>query len=1039
MIKKLLFVVLITGFTFSAQAQKGKAKPAGGKSSGPSTLNIDFSKIKKGSGSGRTFDIPFYPKPLGRILPSSPVATIKTYSAAGLPVWIEGDLMKADKINRSDVKATAIDFIKLNAKALQIIDADAEWKVSSTIDDENNISHTKLQQYFNGIEVWNSEVNFHTKDGIPYLFNGRYIPTPSKLNTAPSITLDQALSIAKNIRPIQNYTASQLQFISDAPISGKLVIYTEIDKNGDGRLAYMITAHPNLVSTYQYFIDAHSGVLIDEIKSSCAIHHDNCDHHTDVNLHLSEVNHQSDNHIISPPLDGPFTATAQDLNGINRTINTYQVGSTYYLIDGSRPMFSGTSGLPDDPKGAIWTIDAGNKSPENSNFGVSHVQSNNNSWNSKAAVSAHYNGGIAYEYFRTRFNRNSINGKGGTVISIINVTESNGSGMDNAFWNGSAMFYGNGNTGFKPLAGSLDVAGHEMSHGVIQETANLTYQGESGALNESFADVFGVLIDRDDYRLGEEVVKLSQFPSGALRDVSNPHNGGSSLNDSGYQPAHMNEKYNGSQDNGGVHINSGIVNFAFYKIATQLGKDDAEKIYYAALTKYLTKSSQFIDCRNAVIQAGKDLFGANSPKIGQIENSFAEVGIGQGSGTTQPPDYVVNPGEDFILFGNPALTELNLAQVSNSQITKLNYNNGLYSKPSVSDDGSLAVFVGKDKVMYFIEFDWSLAQYNIGVLEGQNDWKNVVVSKDGLRIAALLDIEVPKIYVFDLVSNTYQEYKLYNPTTGNGGIFTGDVEFADAMEFDHTGQYLMYDALSSLGFLGTSYWDIGFLSVWNKSTNNYGNGDIEKLFSSLPDGVSVGNPVFSKNSPNVIAFDYIEESFNTIFQLWGANIETGDADIIFENTTYSYPCFSKDDKYIIFNAKSNNGNDVIGINQLASNKISPSGNADIFIDNSTWGAWFATGERVINSVISNRTLGDDISIHPNPVKDVAEITWTSKEAASGKVNVIDSKGQVVLTQKIDLKNGKNKESIKLNMLPPGAYFIEAQKNQLHKSMKIMKH
>src|SRR5215203_7409311 len=98
--------------------------------------------------------------------------------------------------------------------------------------------------------------------------------------------------------------------------------------------------------------------------------------------------------------------------------------------------------------------------------------------------------------------------------------------MDNAFWNGSAMFYGNGNSSFRQLERGLDVAGHEMSHGVIQNTANLEYIGQSGALNESYADVFGAMIDRNDWQIGEDVVLPAVFPSGALRDLSNPNNGG---------------------------------------------------------------------------------------------------------------------------------------------------------------------------------------------------------------------------------------------------------------------------------------------------------------------------------------------------------------------------------------------------------------------------------------------------------------------------------------------------------------------------------
>ena len=104
--------------------------------------------------------------------------------------------------------------------------------------------------------------------------------------------------------------------------------------------------------------------------------------------------------------------------------------------------------------------------------------------------------------------------------------EDDGSGLDNAYWNGKAMFYGNGATSFKPLAGAIDVAGHEMTHGVVQSTANLEYQGESGAINESIADIFGSMMDPADWLIGEDVVKPGAFPGGALRSLQDPHNGG---------------------------------------------------------------------------------------------------------------------------------------------------------------------------------------------------------------------------------------------------------------------------------------------------------------------------------------------------------------------------------------------------------------------------------------------------------------------------------------------------------------------------------
>ena len=190
----------------------------------------------------------------------------------------------------------------------------------------------------------------------------------------------------------------------------------------------------------------------------------------------------------------------------------------------------------------IWTIDAFNTSPTLNSFRYDHVKSSNNSWSNRTAVSAHYNGAQAYEYFRNTHNRNSVNGSGGNLISFINVADENGRPMDNAFWNGKFMFLGNGDQAFKILARAKDVTGHEMSHGVIQNTANLEYYGESGAMNESFADVFGAMIDRDDWLIGEDVVQTSAFPSGALRNMRDPHNGGNSSN-YWWQPKHVNEQF----------------------------------------------------------------------------------------------------------------------------------------------------------------------------------------------------------------------------------------------------------------------------------------------------------------------------------------------------------------------------------------------------------------------------------------------------------------------------------------------------------------
>ncbi|RJQ48024.1 MAG: hypothetical protein C4534_00090 [Gaiellales bacterium] len=232
------------------------------------------------------------------------------------------------------------------------------------------------------------------------------------------------------------------------------------------------------------------------------------------------------------------------------------------------------------------------------------------------AQAAHNNIGATYDYYFNSFGRDSYNNAGAVLKSTVHY----GSNYNNAFWNGSQMTYGDGDGYvFAPLGNSLDVVAHELTHGVIQHSAGLIYSYQSGALNESYADVFGVMVDRDDWLLGETVY-TPQTPGDALRSLSNPALYG--------QPAHMDNYVNTSSDNGGVHTNSGIPNKAAYNVATAIGKDKMEQVWYRALTLYLTSGSQFTDARDASVQAATDLYGAGSAEVTAVVNGFSAVGIG---------------------------------------------------------------------------------------------------------------------------------------------------------------------------------------------------------------------------------------------------------------------------------------------------------------------------------------------------------------------------------------------------------------------------
>lgn len=857
--------------------------------------------------------------------------------------------------------------------------------------------------------------------------NGRYFPTPYIQNLTPNIAEKNAIEIVKNDVSrktiFKELNESDLYLVQNhTQFKQNLVIYHKINDAKAEFLAWHVIVYPNITHRYEYFIDAINGNIIDSYESLCGFY-------------------SHSNKECAPPPDGPASTNATDLNNKSQKINSYISSNKYYLIDATKSMFNMTqSSFPTKPVGVIITLDGQNKSPNSSSFNYSLLSSSNNTWSDKSAVSAHSNASICYDYYMSTFGRKSIDGKGGNIISLVNIADDDGSGLDNAFWNGESMFYGNGATAFKPLAGGLDVGGHEMSHGVVQTTANLVYQGESGALNESYADVYGVMIDRNNWLVGETVVKSSSFPSGALRSMSDPHNGGSGLNSPGWQPKHVNEKYTGSQDNGGVHINSGIPNYAFFLFASDanVGKDKAEKVYYKALTDYLVKSSVFIDARAAVIQAATDLYGGSSAVVTAAQNAFAAVGIGSGGnagGSNYQNNVSPNPGNDFIVATDGASDKVYLTYGTNFSTINTISDIDPSHRFSVVDDGTAIVYAGVDKKIHAITIDYSTGKVNEFEVSSDAIWANAAVSKDGSRIAAVTDAISNEIYVYDFTLAQWHTFQLYNPTYSQG-VQTGDVLYSDILEWDFSGNYVMYDAYNAIkdqtgGTL--NYWDIGFIRVFDKKSGNFGDGQISKLYNGLPENTSIGNPTFSKNSPYIVAFDYIDEYEDTYY-IVGTNIENGDEDAILNQDELGYPSYSRLDDYIIYNSSGNTINE----SKLASNKISY-GNAssNIFTD-ARLGYWFANGKRDIN-IATHEQLDQEAqwAIYPNLVKNEL-LVKSLKSHTNGFIQIFNTLGTPVGKYNLDAQIEGSAQNLNLSNLASGTYIIRIQSGQEIQTNKIIK-
>ena len=252
-------------------------------------------------------------------------------------------------------------------------------------------------------------------------------------------------------------------------------------------------------------------------------------------------------------------------------------------------------------------------------------------------VNAAYDGaGDTYNLYFEVYQRDSLDGEGLPLVSSVHVRRK----FNNAFWNGDQMAYGDGDgVIFKPLADSLTVCGHELSHGVVQFSGGLIYQDQSGALNESFADVFGVLTAQ--YKLGQSAAEADwligaeilgdDIQGDALRSMKAP---GTAYDDDRLgkdpQPFHMDDYNNTSRDNGGVHINSGIPNQAFYLTAQYLGGNAWEKaghIWYDTMQQINDPHATFANWADKTIEVARARFGRGSRESILTRRAWKLVGI----------------------------------------------------------------------------------------------------------------------------------------------------------------------------------------------------------------------------------------------------------------------------------------------------------------------------------------------------------------------------------------------------------------------------
>jgi len=468
------------------------------------------------------------------------------------------------------------------------------FKVLDESKDELGYTNLRLQQIYKSVPVFGAVLTAHIDiDGILTAVSGEVAPDLDKkqsLKTGLKIKRADAVAIAVNDLTVKLGEAPELEHEANP----EFVVYT---KDGQAKFAYAFEfefLYPT-PGNYQYFVDAYTGEVLDSYNQ----------------MHGAK------------PGDGGTSITGTDTVGTGKGVlgdtksfNTLTNSNGSYLVDRKRGS-------------GIFTYDAKTRTriPGTLWLDLDNVY---NASNDAAAVDAHYYAAQTYDYFNDVFNRDSYDNNGAQLVSTVHY----GRNYNNAGWTGSQMIYGDGDgSTFIAFSGALDVIAHELTHAVTDTTADLVYQNESGAINESMSDIFGTLVEHHfnnspDWLVGEDIYTPNQAGD-ALRSMEDPTLSG--------DPDHYSKRYVGTQDNGGVHWNSGIGNKAAYLLAnggthygisvSGIGNDKTGDIFYRTLTQYLTPNSNYSQYRVASVQAATDLYGASSSEVASVKAAFNAVGV----------------------------------------------------------------------------------------------------------------------------------------------------------------------------------------------------------------------------------------------------------------------------------------------------------------------------------------------------------------------------------------------------------------------------